>query len=366
LIKTAATLAVKEINAGDGIQGHPVEAYFENDEFQTPKSIAAAQKLITQRKVHFLNGPLASSAVAAVQKLTDKGIPHITSCGSSRKLTETPHDWFFRLTLADKYQTAALVDLAVNDIGLKRIAILAESGSHGQGTIDSWKEDLARHNMQPTIVERFEDTDIDFSSQLTKIKNENVEALVLAPLQPQSGANLAKQAREIGLNVILFHSSSVAGSVDYLSLAGDAAEGGIAPCSFLATNPDPNVQAFVKGFLTISKDMPEGKEPAQTYDIFKILYKYLNQKNADGSYKYPLGFTEKSLEKDRAEIRKAMTTVKGYRGGTGIEVNFGPNATPQDRDGIKTPLIAIVKDGKWNPLEAIHQIYKDGEWIPLK
>jgi branched-chain amino acid transport system substrate-binding protein len=95
LIKEAASLAAKEINSKGGIQGHPVEVYFENDEFQTPKSVAAAQKLITQRKVHVLNGPLASSAVAACQKLTDKDIPHVTSCGSASKLTEEPHPCSF-------------------------------------------------------------------------------------------------------------------------------------------------------------------------------------------------------------------------------------------------------------------------------
>jgi branched-chain amino acid transport system substrate-binding protein len=367
LIKTAATLAVNEINGQGGIQGHPIEAFFENDEFQTPKSVAAAQKLITQRKVHFLNGPLASSAVAAVQKFTEKGIPHITSCGSSRKLTEVGNNWFFRLTLSDIYQTLVLVDLAVKDMKLSKIAILAESGSHGQGSIESWTEDLARQNLKPVIVERFTDTDVDFSSQLTKIKNAGPDALVIAPLQPQSGANVAKQYKEIGLKnmAVLFHSSSVAGSIDYAHLAGDAAEGGIAPCSFLATNPDPPVQAFVKGFKAISKDPPEGKEPAQTYDVFKILFTYLNKKKPDGSYMYPLGFTEESLEKDRATIREAMTTVKAYRGANGIEVNFGPEPNSKDRDGIKSPIIAVIKGGEWVPLQVVKQVYKNGKWVPL-
>jgi|GEM_PF-6187260 len=367
LIKTAATLAVNEINGQGGIQGHPIEAFFENDEFQTPKSVAAAHKLITQRKVHFLNGPLASSAVAAVQKLTEKGIPHITSCGSSRKLTEVPNPWFFRLTLADQYQTLALVALAVKDIGFSKVAILAESGSHGQGTIESWTQDLASYNMKPAIIERFEDTDVDFSSQLTKIKNAAPDVLVFAPLQPMSGANLVKQAKEIGLknSTTFFYSSSCAGSVDFLDLAGDAAEGGIAPCSFLATNPDPPVQAFVRGFMAISKDPPEGKEPAQTYDVFKILFTYLNKKRPDGSYMYPLSFTDESLEKDRNTIREVMTTVKGYPGANGIEVNFGPEPTPQDRDGIKSPIIAVIKGGKWIPLEVAKEVYKNGKWVPL-
>jgi branched-chain amino acid transport system substrate-binding protein len=365
LIKEAASLAVKEINEKGGIQGHPVEAFYENDEFQTPKSVAAAQKLITQRKVHLLNGPLASSAIAACQKLTDKDIPHVTSCGSASKLTEEPHPWFFRLTLADRYQTAVLVKLAVKDMKLSRVAILAESGSHGQGTIDSWTRDLGQFNLKPVIVERFEDTDVDFSSQLTKVKNVKPDAVVFAPLKPETGANLAKQSKEIGLDVQIFTSSSVAGSLDFLSLAGTTAEGTISPCSFLPTNPDPPVQAFVKNFKALYGHLPEGKEPAQTYDILKILHSYLNKKKADGTYLYPLQFTDASLSKDRALIREALMTVKGYRGATGIEVNFGKEPNPQDRDGIKSPLIAVVKEGQWVPLDTAKAVLKSGKWMPL-
>ncbi len=365
LIKEASTLAVKEINEKGGIQGHPIELFVENDEFQTPKSVAAAQKLITQRKVHVLNGPLASSAVAACQKLTDKDIPHVTSCGSASKLTEEPHPWFFRLTLADKYQTAVLVKLAVKDLGLSRVAILAESGSHGQGTIESWIKDLAVYNLKPVIVERFEDTDVDFSSQLTKAKNAQPDAMVIASLQPQSGANLAKQAKEIGLNVQIFTSSSVAGSLDFLHLAGNAAEGFIGPCSFLPSNPDPTVQVFTKTFKAAYGHLPEGKEAPQTYDILKILAQYLNKKKGDGKYQFPLEFTDAALAKDRAQIREALITVKGYRGVTGIEVNFGKEPNPKDRDGIKSPLIAVVKGGDWVPLSAAKSVLKGGKWVPL-
>lgn len=205
--------------------------------------------------------------------------------------------------------------------------------------------------MEPLVVERFEDSDIDFSSQLTKVKNANPDVLVLAPLQPQSGANITKLARQIGIQAQIITSSAVAGNEEYAELSGAAAEGVIAPAAFLASNPDPVVQDFIKGFSEISSDFPEGKEPAQTYDILKIAFEYLNQKNPDGSYKYPLGFTDASLDEDRAMIKKAFTMVQGYNGACGIEVNFGPEANDVDRDGIKAPIIAVVKNGEWVTLQ---------------
>ena len=52
-------------------------------------------------------------------------------------------------------------------------------------------------------------------------------------------------------------------------------------------------------------------------------------------------------------------------GATGIEVNFGPEPNSQDRDGIKSPLIAVVKGGDWIPLSAAKSYYKGGKWLPL-
>lgn len=354
LIQKAARLAAEQINDWGGIQGQPVRVYVENDEFETPKSVAAAQKLLTLDRVHVLNGPLHSSGVHAVQRLTEQNkVPHVTSCGSARRLTEEGFEWFFRLTLADLYQTAELTRLAVEDLGLSRFAILAESGAHGQGTIDSWTIDLAKYGLEPVNITRFEDTDTDFSSQLARVNASNPDAVILAPLQPVTGATLVRQYREMGLDARLFHSSSVAGSLDYLELAGPAARGGIAPCSFLPTNPDPAVQAFVEAFVNAYGILPEGKEAAQTYDILMILYEYLNKTDEDGNYIYPLGFTRRSLADDREMIHQALTTVQGFNGATGIEVNFGPEATPEDRDGVKTPLIAVVVDGEWVPIEFV-------------
>jgi len=80
---------------------------------------------------------------------------------------------------------------------------------------------------------------------------------------------------------------------------------------------------------------------AQTYDAFYILQKYL--KNAKLSFNYNDG---KSLAKDREIIRNALTQVKNYDGVSG-DVTFGPNPTPQDRDGIKETILLQVKDGKF-------------------
>ena len=352
----AIQLAVDEVNAAGGVQGHPIKLVVENDEFEVAKSLAAANKIISSNAPHILTGPYYSSSIEAVQKLTEEQkIPHIVNCGSARKLTMEGQKMFFRLTLSDLWQTEAMVTYAVETAGAKRIAILAESGSHGAGTLEGWVQDMKKlYNMEPVAVERFENDDIDFSAVLSKAKAANADALVLVPTGAPAAARLAQQARRMGfIDTPIFNSSSVSGSMDYIKLAGEAAEGAVAPCAFLETNPDPKVQEFVKKFHDKYGENPEGKEPAQGYDMIQVIKLALEQKDSSGKYKFALGFTPKTLVEDRAKIVAALGTVKGYQGYCGIEVNFGPEATPQDRDGIKEPIIAKIEGGKWVPVKKI-------------
>ena len=350
MMSIASTLAVEQMNAAGGIQGHPVELLIENDNYEAATCVAAAEKLTSQDNVHFVCGPIASSTAAAVQIITDEAkVPHIIPSGSAAALTREGTDWFFRLTLADVYQTAVLADLVANQMGFSNVAILAESASHGEGTIASWERDLEPFGIVPT-VERFEDSDIDFSAQVTKVKGTNPDCVIVAAASVGTGATILKQAREVGIDAQFIISSAVAGSNDFCNLAGEAAEGAIGTSSFLSNNPDPVVQKFVEDFTAASGKEPEGKEAAQLYDAFMILNEYLNQKNDDGTYKYPLEFTAAALESDRAMIREALTNVKAYHGATGLDVNFGPEITPEDRDGLKQPLLITVKGGQWEAL----------------
>jgi hypothetical protein len=41
-----------------------------------------------------------------------------------------------------------------------------------------------------------------------------------------------------------------------------------------------------------------------------------------------------------------LATIKNYRG-VSVPVSYGPNATANDRDGMKSLMLVQVKDGKW-------------------
>ena len=65
---------------------------------------------------------------------------------------------------------------------------------------------------------------IDFRSQLTKLFNENPDALLLAAQGEASGGTIIKQARELGYDGPIY-SEIVPTAPEALRIAGDAATG---------------------------------------------------------------------------------------------------------------------------------------------
>ncbi len=337
-MKIGADIATEEINKAGGINGHPVEVIVENDDSQGSKSASAAYKLIYQDKVMLIVGPTTSDGNFSTQKITDEGkIAQLATSGSSPRLTENNQKWFFRLALSTHYQMTSMTNYLVNRLGMKRIALMTQQSEMAKGAEDALLDDMKKYGLKPVSQERFQATDVDFSAQLIRIKNTNPQALALLGDSPKC-AQIAQQARSLGINAQFFGGTTL-GAGDFIQLGGKAVEGTIISVGYYESNPDPDIQALNKKVREKSKEKAAYHTTAQTYDALYILQKYL--KDAKLSYKYN---DAASLAKDRETIWKALTQVKNYDGVSGM-ISFGPNATPQDRDGIKETLLLQVKNG---------------------
>ena len=339
-MKIGADIAVEELNKVGGINGHPVELLVENDDSQGSKSASAAYKLIYQDKVMLIVGPTTSDGNFSTQKITDEAkIPQVATSGSSPRLTENNQKYFFRLALSTNYQMTTMTDYLINKLGMKKFALLTQQTEMAKGAEEALLSDLKRKGLTPVLQEKFQSPDVDFSAQLIRIKNAGPQAIALLGDSPKA-AQIAQQARSLGIAAQFFGGTTL-GAGDYIQLGGKAVDGTIISVGYYESSPDADIQALNKKVREKSREKAAYHTTAQTYDALYILQKYL--KDAKLSYKYN---DAASLAKDREAIWKALTTVKNYDGVSGL-INFGPNATPQDRDGIKDTLLLQVKNGEF-------------------
>lgn len=125
------------------------------------------------------------------------------------------------------------------------------------------------------------------------------DAVFLGGLLPY-GANLIKQARDMGIDVPFIGSADL-DSPDLFSVAGDAAEGVIVPTVFNPERPARETREFVNGFQSRFGIAPD-VWAAQGYDAVKLLCHAMEESNST----VPL------------VVASALKIIENWKGVTGI------------------------------------------------
>lgn len=176
-----------------------------------------------------------------------------------------------------------------------------------------------------TGIETYNDGDVDFRAQLTKLKGQNPDALYIAGYYTEA-AKIAQQAKDQDLNVQFLGADGFYSPV-LVELGGDAIEDAVFTAGFFTDDPSEKAQNFVKAYEDKFDETPD-MFAAQAYDAAMILLTAL--KNADGV--------------GGEAHQKAMLEIKDFPGITGV-TSFTPVG-----DAVKDIIILKVENGKFAKL----------------
>jgi len=319
-MRDTLVMVFDKVNASGGINGQKVELSIEDDQLQPTVAVNAAKKLVYSDNVLLIIGTVNSpTALAAIEVTMEAKVPQLP-IAVAPKITQMNNPWVARIIPADAILAAHLVNFAVNEKKSKKLAILNDSTDYGKGGMNSAVDALKKHNLQPVVVETFNNEDKDFSSQLTKIKNSGADGLILWGCHVQA-AQIMTQAKKLGVTMPIFGSSCVLQG-NFLDLAKDNAEGSYIVSYFSADNPDSRVQAFVKEIRDRFKYDPT--------PVSAIAFELANLTVA----------TLKKTGPDRAKFMEEFKSMKDYVGVTG-RVSGDPRGE-MGRGGV----ILQIKGGK--------------------
>jgi ABC-type branched-subunit amino acid transport system substrate-binding protein len=337
---------IADINEAGGVKGHKLECVYYDTEGDSAKGIDAFTRLATQDNVLVAIGPTTSSvALAVIDLAAQYQIPLITPQATNTSITKDyGNEWFFRNSVADVYHSYTLADYIVKDRKLKKIAILHETGTLGLGQYENLAARLkSEHNIEPVIVQEWNEGDVDFKTQLLAVKAAQPDAIVFAGHEAELSIAV-KQRLEVGISkdVPIFGFSSMSSS-DFYGVAKEAAVGAMFTTTFSPTDKREDIQKFVADYKPVVNGGLD-HNCAQAYDTVKLLAQVLG--NID------IGNKADTLAADSTAIRDALANVKDYVGLTGV-TSFGPGKGPEDRDGKKACTVyQLQPDYSWSPLKA--------------
>ena len=248
-------MIVDDMNAKGGVLGKKIELLVEDGACNPAQSVNAAEKLVTRDKVVALLGAFCSTSTAAMMEVAKKHkVPHITGISTAAQLTEQGNSYFFRAVATTPMLGDAFGGVLPGAVKAKRFAFLVLNDDWGRSMVASYPKAIERAGGQIVATEFFQQSDLQFLSQITKVKAANPDAIILAA-NTQQAAALSKQIRELGITAPLIGEGSWT-SDSYLKLAGPASEDVYGLVEYVYTIKNPINDAFVKEFQAKLKENP--------------------------------------------------------------------------------------------------------------
>jgi len=326
----AIRMAFEEVNARGGIHGRKIRYIVEDNQYQVPRSIQAANKLINRDNVFLLiaNGGTPMNNAVMPDQLA-KGVPNFFPLTSARSMHEPFHRMKFALVSSYYDQMRAAVKYLVEKQGKKSLCAMYQDTDFGRDNMDGVRAQLDAMKLKLTAETAHKPTDADFSASVAKLKDAGCDAILLGTIVRDTNQIMAA-IRKIGWDVTVMNQVAAYDSA-VAEVPGGATEGMLCMTSVIfasADDPRPAVQAFIRNYKA-----KYGRDPnfaAQIgYTAANTLIKGLE--NAG-----------RNLTVD--SLIAGMEQIKGLQDIFGSPpMTFGPD----QRLGSNMSYIAVVKGGKW-------------------
>ena len=245
-MKQGVTLAVEEINKAGGVKGRMLEPLFEDDASVPAQSVSATEKLISKDEVSFLIGTFNSATTLADMKVIERDkVPMLVPIAVAIEITESGNKWVFRNAATNPMQAEQLMNYVYNNTKGRKFAVVHENTDYGKGLATAVKNYVGAKGGE-VAMESYSIGDTDFYAQLTKIKNNQPDGIIIAGNLSEA-SQITRQVKELAITSQLYGFGGLS-SFDYNKIASGSNEGLICASYFENASPNPLAQQFIKAY----------------------------------------------------------------------------------------------------------------------
>lgn len=315
-VENQYTIEVAEslLNARGGIEGYPVKVVIVDGGSDPAMFATKAHRLLgNEQVIAGIGGNDISYATAAGEVFAKAKAPY-ADIGGTTPTIPLISDFMFMAPGPDNDQGRAVAKYVVENLGYDTFAIFKDVASaYGTKLTEYfiyYAKFFTKKNNPVPLVLSYQTGDIDYSAQLTKLKSKakklGIQALIL-PTWPQDAPTIARQARDLGINLPLIGTDGVDTSA-LTEVGGESVEGMIFSTHFHPDQPGLPEMAkkFVVDYRKKYKEDP-GAFGTMGYDALMIMAEALSAVIKD---KGPAWWDKASLAEKRLATRDALLSVQ--------------------------------------------------------
>ena len=196
-VKMGLEMRAREINEAGGIHGRKIRLIVEDSAYDPKKAIMVTNKMISRDKVFAFIGNMGSPTAGATKPIISrKKIPQMFPL-TAASLFFDPYDRYSFAGFTPYYdQARIIVKTFKKEKGYTKFGLMYQDDEMGAIMKQGVEDELATLGLKLTAAESYKRGATDFSSQIAKLKKEDVQLVILATVIRETVGAL-KEAKKL-------------------------------------------------------------------------------------------------------------------------------------------------------------------------
>ena len=333
ILRNTVELEKERINAMGGVDGHPLELFYEDNGFDPGRAAVNMTKFTRSKEILAVIGPFEDNLQATTRAIAEREkITNIIICPSNPMVRGLKQKWAFNIAQSDMIVSQKLVDLSLAR-KYKKVMVFHGAWPLAQSLAEYYKKFGEEKGMKVIIAkETHKPTDIDITPQLIKLKpiieQEKVDALYASTAGPP-GPIICKNMKALGMKIPILGTHAF-GFGFMIALGGEAMEGvefgagkPVVPDQLDENDPQRPIITDLDKRLKDRYQVGIDQIAGHAHDAIWLIYDALKRVQGNPT---------------RAKFRDALENTKGLKACHGIY-----NYSPADHDGLSKKDMAFIR-----------------------
>ena len=328
-----ARMRFEQANEAGGVHGRQIKFVVEDTQYQIPRAIQAANKLINRDKVFAMVLALGTPTNNAVLTQQLKaGIPNMFPLTGARSMVEPYHDLKFAQRGIYYDEIRAGVKYFLEEMGKEKPCVIYQDTDYGQEILEGAEDQLKEMGQALVGVSAHKPTESEFTASIIRLRNAQCDVVFMGTIHRDT-ILILEAARKMKFDVVFVGNNAAYGQV-------------------IAEQESGSGEGY-HAFVHMAKLY---KEDGLSDKVILWWDRYEARFNVEPGIPAMEGYRAADLvvtalenagpDLDKAGFLAATEAINDYQDIFGYQIQFGPG----DHKGVSESLLSVVEDGKWKTL----------------
>ncbi|MBT7795251.1 MAG: ABC transporter substrate-binding protein, partial [Gammaproteobacteria bacterium] len=208
-----ARMRFEEANEAGGVNGRQIKFVVEDTQYQIPRAIQAANKLINRDKVFAMVLALGTPTNNAVLTQQLKaGIPNMFPLTGARSMVEPYHDLKFAQRGIYYDEIRAGVKYFLEEMGKEKPCVIYQDTDYGQEILEGAEDQLKEMGQALVGVSAHKPTESEFTASIIRLRNAQCDVVFMGTIHRDT-ILILEAARKMKFDVVFVGNNAAYGQV---------------------------------------------------------------------------------------------------------------------------------------------------------